>query len=73
MSTSLHTDRNLRLAARIAIDGRPKYIIAASAGMPPNVLGGILSGRVQPTVSARTRLAAVLGVPVADLFDEVTS
>jgi hypothetical protein len=65
--------RNVRLAALIATDGRPKYLIAALAALPPNVLGGIISGRVIPTESAQARLAEVLGTTVADLFGQVTA
>lgn len=61
--------RQNQLAAAVAIDGRRHYIIAAEAGMSPNTLGGILSGRVIPNTDAMNRLAAVLRVDVADLFE----
>ncbi len=69
-STPAHSQaRNGRLAAAVAADGRPKYIIAAAAGMPANTLGGIISGRVIPTEGAKARIAEALGVTVADIFE----
>ena len=59
-----------QLAAAVAVDDRRNYVIAALAGMSPNTLGGIISGRVVPSGSARSRLAEVLGVPEAELFPE---
>ena len=56
------------LAAAIAVDGRPKYQIAAAAGYPPNMVGGILSGRLDPTPEIRRRFADALGRPVDELF-----
>jgi hypothetical protein len=58
------------LAAAIAIDGRPKYLIAAAAGFAPNSVSGIQSGRIDPTPELRRHLAEVLGGSVDDLFAE---
>lgn len=60
--------RNVALAVAIARDGRPKYLIAAEARIPANVLGGILSGRVQPTAAVKQRLANALSCYVEELF-----
>jgi transcriptional regulator with XRE-family HTH domain len=57
------------LAVAIALSGKPKYLIAAEAGMPPNVLSGINSGRVPLTPDRLARLAAALGCAEADLID----
>ena len=56
------------LAAAIAIDGRPKYLIAAEAGCTPNIISGVLSGRVDPTPAVRERMASALGRDPGDLF-----
>ena len=48
------------LAAAIAIDGRPKYVIAADAGCTPNVISEILSGRADPTPETRAKFARAL-------------
>jgi hypothetical protein len=64
--------RNTRLACAVVVDGRPKYILAGLAGVPPNVFGGIISGRVVPSVSAKARIAEVLNMSVVDLFDNDT-
>jgi transcriptional regulator with XRE-family HTH domain len=59
------------LAVAIALDGRHHYHIAAEANISPNVLGGILSGRVTPSPSVCERLAEALGAEVGDLFPGV--
>jgi hypothetical protein len=61
--------RNVALDVMLTRDSRTRYLIAALAGIPPNVLGGIVSGRVIATPSAQARLAEVLGVSVADIFE----
>lgn len=58
---------NRRLAASIAIDGRPKYLIAAEARIHPSQLAGYISGRTTPTPAEVQRLANALGVDVADI------
>ena len=63
--------RNRVLDAACALDGRPKYLIAAVAMMPPNTLGGIISGRLDPTPEQRSRIAAALGTTVDALFGNV--
>ncbi len=55
--------RNVPLAIACAADGRHNYVIAAEAGMTPNLLSAFISGRRQPTREQAARLAAVLGVP----------
>jgi transcriptional regulator with XRE-family HTH domain len=55
------------LAARIAADGRPKYQVAAEAGVHPNVLAGLISGRVEPTADVLGRIAGVLGTTADQL------
>ena len=64
--------RNVSVAKAVVDDGRPKYIIAADALIPANVLGGIISGRVQPTAQQRARLAGVLHRSESDLFGEAS-
>jgi transcriptional regulator with XRE-family HTH domain len=56
------------LAAALAVDARPRYIIAALAGMNPNTLGGLVSGRVEPTARHKEALAEVLGVDSKKLW-----
>ena len=58
-----------KLAAHVAIDGRPKYLIAALSGMPANVFAGVLSGREPLTPDRRARIAATLGCTEADLVE----
>lgn len=58
-----------RLAARLAVDARPRYIIAAEARLSPNTLSGIVTGRVTPTPPQRERIAAALETPVVELFE----
>jgi hypothetical protein len=58
---------NRHLAASIAIDGRPKYLIAAEARIHPSQLAGYISGRTTPTPAEVDRLAAVLGVSADDI------
>lgn len=65
----MSVNRNVRLAVAIAADGRPKYQIAAAAGIHPNDLSGIVNGRAQPTERARAGIAAALGVAETELFD----
>lgn len=64
-----HKHRPLPLVARVAIDDRPNYRIAADAGMAPQVLGGILSGRIIATADQQARIAAALNESVEALFD----
>lgn len=59
-----------RLAARIAMQGMPHYVIAAAARINPNALGAILSGRIAGTAEQRRRIAEVLDVPVDALFED---
>jgi hypothetical protein len=56
------------LAAALAVADRPKYLIAALAGMTPNTLGAIVSGRMEPTTRHKTALAEVLGVDSKKLW-----
>lgn len=60
--------RNRRLAMALVADTRPKYLKAALAGMPANVLSGIVAGRIKATAAQQQRLADVLGTTVTDLF-----
>lgn len=62
-----------RLAALIVTQGAPHYVVAARAGINPNTLGGILSGRVTPTSEHRRRLADALGANPGDLFETDTA
>ena len=64
------TIKQRRLAAALAVDTRTSYLIAALAGLPPNTLSGIVSGRVDFTETHRLRLAEVLGVDPDDLTDD---
>jgi hypothetical protein len=56
------------LATAIALDGRPKYVIAGAAGISPNTLAAIISGRQEPNERCRARLAAELGLAAEELF-----
>jgi hypothetical protein len=60
--------RNARLAAAIAEDGRPRYVIAAAARVNSSLIGGIVSGRVRPTKAVRTRIASALARSEHELF-----
>jgi transcriptional regulator with XRE-family HTH domain len=64
--------RNTRLAAAIAVDGRPRYLIAAAAQLNASAFGGVVSGRVVPSAELRRRIAGALRVPEAELFDEAS-
>lgn len=59
-----------RLAARLAMEGIPRYVVAARLGINGNTLGGIISGRLEPTGSQRERIAELLGVPADELFED---
>ena len=56
------------LASVLALDPRPKYLIAALAGIAPNRFGMILSGRVEPTTNECERIAKIVGGDVEHLF-----
>lgn len=56
------------LATALVLDGRPRYKIAAAASVAPNELGGMVSGRVAPTLSQAIRIAEALGLAVDSLF-----
>lgn len=58
------------LAQALAVDDRPRYLIAALAGMPPNHLSMIVTGRQEPTLRQRDAIAQVLGVDSKHLFVE---
>jgi hypothetical protein len=67
-------ERNVRLAVKVAEDGRPKYVIAAAANINPSTLGGLLTGRLSATDAQRAGLATALGVAEHELFvDEVSA
>lgn len=58
--------RNLHVA--LALDGRPRYVIGALAGVPAGVLSAIVSGRHEPSERVRRELAVVLGVDEKKLW-----
>jgi hypothetical protein len=64
-------NRNRGLAAACAASDDPHYVIAARARMNANVLGGIISGRLSPTVDQLTRLADALGVEIEQISPDV--
>lgn len=65
--------RNLHLDLLCCRDPRPKYVIAALSGMPGNTFGGVITGRVIPTESAKARIAAVLECSVEDAFPSLAA
>ena len=63
-------ERETPLAKVIAEQGRVKGWVAERAGIRPDRLSRLLSGERDMRVSEATRLADVLGVPVATLIPE---
>jgi transcriptional regulator with XRE-family HTH domain len=63
-------NRNSRLAAAIAADGRPKYVVAASVGVNPSTFSGYISGRLDPPPDVRRGIAETLGVDEDTIFGE---
>lgn len=68
MTTTVRQGRNLNLLIAVVRDGRPRWQIADSARVSATTLSGCITGRVMPSESVQSRLAAALGLPVADLF-----
>lgn len=64
------TPRNRRLAAAVAADPRPVYLIAAEARFAPTTLSQVVGGSKVPSPERCERLAAVLGIPVEQLFGD---
>ncbi len=60
--------RNLALTIAIVRDGRTRGKLADDAGVTASTLSAFLTGRMRPSESAKARLAATLGYPVAALF-----
>lgn len=60
--------RRSDLAAELARDGRPKYVIAAAALIAPQVLAKIVAGSIEPTPAQRQRIAGALSVDEPKLF-----
>lgn len=58
--------KNLQVA--LALDGRPRYVIGALAGVPAGVLSSIVAGRHEPSERIRRELAIVLGVDEKKLW-----
>jgi len=58
------------LAIAVFKDGRRRFDIAAAAKIAPSHLSQILNGRRQPGINIALRLASVLGVDVAELFND---
>lgn len=52
--------------------GEPQYALAAKAGMSETRLSRIVQGRIQPTPAERKKLAELLDVPEAELFDHAS-
>lgn len=67
----MHVSRNIHyknLATALAIDGRPRYLISALAGLPATTLSSIVAGRHEPSERIRRELAIVLGVDEKKLW-----
>jgi transcriptional regulator with XRE-family HTH domain len=62
--------RYKNLATALALEVRPRYLIAALAGMPPQQLSLIVSGKRAATLRQRDNIAEVLGLDVKHLFRE---
>ena len=60
--------RNVALEGAVARDGRPKYAIAAAAGVNAGDFSGILTGRLNPSPRARAGIARALGLAEDELF-----
>jgi len=56
----------------IAAQGRHLYEVAGQVGLNPNMFGAVLNRRFPVPAWLPDRLAAVLGVDAAGLFDEST-
>lgn len=61
---------NKRLADAIYASGLKQNKLAIAAGLYPDELSHFKHGRRKPTPDQKDRLSLILGVPVADLFDE---
>ena len=68
--TTAEPVRNVELAAALARDGRPLYVLGGLAQVNPRLLTLIVQGREQPSAAVKTRLAETLGVPQAVLFED---
>ena len=64
-------ERNSRLAAVLAPDGRLRDEIAAAAGVNASLLSGLVTGRERPSPAVRSRVADALGMSESDLLPEV--
>jgi len=65
--------RNVRyknLAAALALEERPRYLIAALAGMPAQQLSLIVSGKREASLRHRDAISEVLGLDAKHLFKE---
>jgi DNA-binding XRE family transcriptional regulator len=61
---------NLRLAHALVDDGRTRKRLAADIGVSHQWLCRVFTGTVQPSASLRRRIAAALGRPELELFDD---
>jgi transcriptional regulator with XRE-family HTH domain len=69
-----HRGRRSELAVALAIDGRQHRDIAASAGLAPQTLSRILSGRIRdPRPQTRHAIASALGRTPEEIFPEYTT
>lgn len=70
MPTRTEPRRNVELAAALARDGRPLYVLGGLAEVNPRRLTLIVQGREQPSPAVRARLAQTLGCAEEDLFED---
>ena len=59
-----------KLAAAIAADGRPNYLISAAVPTSPSRFSTWVNGTTDPTPEQMARLAEILDRPVAVLFGD---
>ena len=61
---------NLKLKIAIAASGKSQRQLAATSHIPEARISSIVRGWTSPRDTERDAIAAALGKPVADLFDE---
>jgi transcriptional regulator with XRE-family HTH domain len=62
--------RQPKLKLAIFEDGRQSQEIAKEAGLSQVTVSGVCTGRIRATPNVRARLAAALGRPEQQLFDD---
>ena len=60
--------RNTALEVAVARSGRPKYAVAADAGINASLFSAVLAGRHDPSPRVRAGICRALGLAEDELF-----